>query len=74
MNLCDPAVAMDKRHYQKIGHRSRPKVAPAVAPASVPGATAAGTFDLDQVSKRAFGTGSWHNPVPMIKNWHRLVP
>ena len=38
---------------------------PVLMRASVPGATAAGTFDLDQVFRGAFGTGLWHNPVPM---------
>ena len=60
------AIGLDQKYHLQLH--------PVLMRALVPGATAAGTFDLNQVSREAFGTGSWHNPVLMIKNWHRFVP
>ena len=43
-------------------------------PVSVLAATAAGTFGLDWTQGREFGTGSWHDPVPIVEHRHRVVP
>ena len=65
-------------HYWKMGQSYRPNVPATVAAgidaALVPAAIADGTFGLNWAQGREFGTGSWHDSVPIREHRHRVVP
>ena len=71
-------MVSDFNSTEKQAKRYRPKVPAAVAAgidaALVPAATADGTFGLNWTQGREFGTGSWHDSVPIREHRHRVVP